>query len=292
MEQENENIVECASTGDMMPEDLARTLDEKMKEQPFDCKQLCRKSVVADDIQFEPGERAEVSIITTDRVDLSAEIILPKGIRLSHFNQTGRPVLWDHNTKLPQVGRCKWIKEQGNKIRAKTIYDERVTKSTSDPFWLDSIWDMILNGLLCAKSVAVLPDPQRGKREPTQEELDLNPTWKGCIVIEQSDLFEYSVCNIGVNPDALITAINTKSVSSEVLSGFGLTIPVDEKKKALDDLIEYVKKNAVPYTPKPKPVKKSPDYNKLLAEALNKIDFNTASIVNEVLSNYKNRGRA
>ena len=283
------NIVECVSTGTQMPDYLATALDARIKNNPEGCKTLVRKAIVVDEVQFEPGERAEVSILSTDQPDLSGEVVIPTGVQYETFNKTDRPVLWGHNWQLPPVGRCVWIKTYKEKIRGKTNYPERVNKTDSTPFWLDSIWDLIATRTLNAKSISFLPNQPYS--EPTEEELEMHPNWKGCKVWRDVDLWEYSCCSIGVNQQALVEVVNSKSLSQDTIANFGLELPVDPKVKEREELISYLK-TAMPYVPKPKPVKKAPDYNKMLCEALNKLNINVDKIVNDILTDKENRGRA
>src|SRR5258708_767334 len=100
------NYVECKSVDAYLPEAEAKEVDELCKTLPEDCRKIVTKSYEAD-IQFEPNERAEVSIISTEAVDSHNEVIILKGVNLDPFRRNS-VVLWNHNrNKL--AGTCKWI---------------------------------------------------------------------------------------------------------------------------------------------------------------------------------------
>ncbi len=220
--------VECKSTGRVVPESMARDIDELTKSLPSDCGWV--EKAYIPEIQFEPGERAEVSIITAETVDKTNEVVLIGGIDFDWF-RANPAILWNHQRNLPTIGECQWIKQHKsgavNTLRAKSVYPQRQTKSedTDRPFWIDQVWDLIScrPPVLKAKSIGFIP--LRPKREPTADELDLHPEWKGAGIWDGIRLYEYSCCSVGICNDALLEAVNSKGFDPACLEALGIDVP-------------------------------------------------------------------
>src|SRR5579862_4839016 len=101
-----ENIVEHANSGLKMPETLARRIDSLSRDLPgdFTYRRIARKS---DSFTLDPGERTDVSVISTDCVDREGECILPGGGDWSGYN---RVVTFAHRYDQLPVGSNWWIR--------------------------------------------------------------------------------------------------------------------------------------------------------------------------------------
>lgn len=302
-------LVESIATGRRMPEATAREIDEIYKSLPADC-HFQTKAIVTDAIQFEPGERSEVSIISTNAVDLDNEVVLPEAIDYKPY-QKSRKVLWNHDHNR-EVAHCLWIKSYKNSIRAKTLYPE----DSDNQELTDRAWFMTQGGILKAKSIGFIP--RLPKREPTNEELSLHPEWAGAGLWDDIILYEYSCCSAGVNSDAIVEAINTKSLDAAMLAALDIAMPEPRavaevlqpwvQKAFADDSVakkiqwlydngedkKYSKEQiaAIAYAHCAKgKVKKSIDITKLLLAALESVTLDPDKIMREALEQYKNRGR-
>lgn len=298
--------VQCKSVPCLLPEHIARKVDELVKTLPTGC-DYQRKAVTVADYHFEPNERAEVSILSTATVDKSNEVVLPEGVDLTTFNGT---VLYNHDPHQI-VGRSVWVKHvpKDNSLRAKTEYFENQDGTESKWYkFVDEVWTMVKAGALRAKSIGF--QPLTPKRDPSPEELASHPDWQGAGIWDKALLLEYSVCPIGINNDALVEAINTKSIAPAVLKALGLPeVTPCPCQKAGDDCvsrkIKWMHDNgegskysddqivAIAYAhchgkkaKKAKKVKKAPD----LAAILEKVDIDFDRVVSLALETYRNRG--
>lgn len=216
--------VACESLGINLPEAVAHDLDTLYNSLPLECKGgYHKKALLADSIQFEPGERAEVSVITTNSVDKSDEVVLPSGVNYDLYRRSGT-VLWQHRQDLPPVASCTWIKTYHDSIRAKSTYPPRAEPDPDRPWYIDQVWDMVLSGILRAKSIGFLPTTP--KREPTPAELESHPEWAGAGVWDSCTLVEYSLCAVGVNNESLVEAVNKKSLDPTRLLEMGISMPI------------------------------------------------------------------
>lgn len=278
------NLVDCASLGIRLPESMAREVDALCPTLPADCRMLRTKAYVADAIQFEPGERAEVSVISSQSHDKSHEVVLIKGMELDAYRKSPI-VLWNHNRDLPPVGRCQWIKthDHDSQLRAKTIYPEDPEGYSDEDIWLPKhVWDLTRTGVLRGKSVGFLP--LKPLREPTPDELSAHPDWQGAGVWEQTRLYEYSCVNVGCNDDALVVEINNKSFDPDKLTRLGLVLP---KRPALTREEAYlICRGAV------KHVKRKADIAKVIEKAVATFKVDPDAIVRKALEMYEARRRA
>src|SRR5438270_4563718 len=82
------NIVQHASSGFVMPEALARRIDELSRALPkdFGYRRLARKS---EQFTLDPGERTDVSFITTHAADREGECVVPAGGDWSTYKPVG-----------------------------------------------------------------------------------------------------------------------------------------------------------------------------------------------------------
>jgi hypothetical protein len=292
--------VECVSTGTRLPESVAKEVDDLFKTLPSDCTYRT-KAIAADAINFEPGERSEVSILTTNSVDWSNEVVLPEGVDMDAYRKS-MVVLWNHDNDKP-IGSCEWIKNHKNSIRAKTVYPADGTELSNQTWIMTKCTPPVLK----AKSIGFLP--RKPLRDATEDELTEHPEWKGAGVWDDVLLLEYSVVPLGCNKDALIEMVNTKSINGAILKSLGMEVPevkqieapeievkqtVEEVAQAvmksglsLQDAIAYVQKNSHKKVVKKKPV----DVNKILADALAGVNLDVDRIVRRALDAHKNRGR-
>ncbi len=212
------NYVEGA-LGFPMLESQARELDRLLKSTPKEYK-YTRKGYTADLEQVLEGERCDISKITSDALDRDNEVVIPKGIDRSLYQQN--PIVcWNHDLATPAIGKCVWIKPSGNGLLAKTQYAKK-PDDWEGSYFPELIFSLTKQQILRGKSIGFLPTEVDS---PSSEEISKNPSWAHCrAVIRQCTLFEYSVCNIGCNQEALV-----QSVSKAFLAKFGIT-PAKAKK--------------------------------------------------------------
>ena len=120
--------------GYTMPETLAQTIDQTMKGLPAECRELGFRRVAAlpQAIEIKDGERADISLITSDAVDRDLEVMMPQGGDWKVF-QKNPVVTFAHRYDELPVGRALWVKrhsdEHTNGWIAKTQY------TTKPPDW-------------------------------------------------------------------------------------------------------------------------------------------------------------
>jgi phage head maturation protease len=220
-------MVECG-LGFPLAEKQARALDQILKSLPKDCTYRKAQSVAS--IELKPGERADISLISSNALDRDNEVLIPKGMRLDLFQQNP-VVMMAHDYSALPVGKCQWIKRDSEGIKAKTIYPEKPDGWEGQ--WMpDAVWHLVKEGVLRGKSVGFLPTKLRA---PTQQEIKANPSWERAnCVIEESILLEFSIAPIPVNPEALTIAVAKGLISEAIAQRLGLSVPAKPKKKVAD----------------------------------------------------------
>lgn len=233
--------------GFRMLDSVAKEVDKMWKRAPSDCKEIGfkRVSFTPESIEFKAGERADVSLITSDIVDRDREVVLPQGIDWSQFRKN--PVVpFGHKYDEPPVGHAQWVKrvksDDANGWIAKTLY---ATKPDDWPgvWFADAVWHLVQTEVLKGKSIGFIPVPG-GVRSPTSEDLKANPDWADShAIIAKCLALEYSVVPVQSNPEALTVQV-AKGLKSGiefpdvVLDALDVVIPqreIDSASKLLED---------------------------------------------------------
>jgi hypothetical protein len=110
-----------------MPDSLAKSLEQLMKTLPKDSAYSYRhaKSVPLT-VELVKGERADISLVSSDSIDRDNEVVLPKGMNLTYFQKNPIVTLAHKYDELP-VGKAQWIRQVEGGIKAKTIYAAKPT---------------------------------------------------------------------------------------------------------------------------------------------------------------------
>lgn len=203
-----------AAFGLRLPEELAKSLDNLLKTLPKECQTLKRKASAGNTMEFVPGERADISVVSTETVDREGEVIIAKGID-SSFYQKNPVVLFGHKYDELPVGRCPWLKSVPGGLKAKTIYSSR-PDNWDGPWLPDAVYSMTKEGILKGKSIGYIPLKLRA---PTKEEVQ----WKAAnVVCESAQLLEFSVAVIPMNPTCLVEAVAKGIVDELTLNRLGM----------------------------------------------------------------------
>lgn len=246
-------------------EETARYLDQLIKTAP---RTAYKKKNLAAEVQFEPGERASIDIITTDSVDHEKEVVLPGGIDVDTYRKNPI-VLFAHDDTKP-IGRSLWIKTNPNGIKSKTVYAKRPDDYQGD-FLPDLVFALVQQQILKGRSIGFFPTEIDA---PTQEQIKARPDWADAnAIITKSVIFEYSVVSVPCNEDALQLAV------SKGLKEFST--------KSLEALGVKVRPTVAPAV---RPIKRI-DENKLLLKMLEQIQIDPDAIARKTIEALKNRGR-
>jgi hypothetical protein len=112
----------------------ARQLDTLLQGLPKSREHANRKTVVAKaPPELTPGQRSDVSCISTESVDCMGEVVLAKAMNDAQFQQNPLVTL-DHCYRMPPVGKSLWRKPvKGGDlmgIKAKTLYPPSPNRGT------------------------------------------------------------------------------------------------------------------------------------------------------------------
>ena len=220
-----------------MMEDDARELDELLEKHSNDSAFSYKHVVKNDSFEcFIEKEHADVSIVTDDSIDKDKEVVDPKGVDWTTFRKNPVVTL-QHAYYLPPVGKSLWQKQVKNSWKAKTQYINRPENHPSEKEWIpDTIWHMIKEGYMPAKSVGFLP--LKG-HSPTQEDISKDVNMHGVKFIYDSiKVFEYAACYIGSNDNALVedVAKGVIKMPSDLAALF--RIKIEEKKEEIKKKLE------------------------------------------------------
>jgi hypothetical protein len=178
--------------------------------------------------ELNPGERSDVSWISTESVDRCSEVVVARGMNDSQF--AGNPlVTLGHAYWLPPVGKSLWrrrVKDGGHVgIKAKTQYPPRPDSWPDGESWpSDKVFALIQAGLLQGKSIGFLPTKVH---IPDDAERQKNAWGDVALVIDEWLLLEYACVFLPANQDALVEAVSkgAADLPPEFLRALGVELP-------------------------------------------------------------------
>jgi hypothetical protein len=213
----------------------AIALDAIIKSLPGSDEFRYRKAVIAKGAsEVLPGERCDVSWISTETPDRVKDVVIARGMNDSQF-KLNPIVTMDHNYALPPIGKSLWRKAvrdgEVSGIKAKTQYPTRPgTWPEGQPWPADVALSLVQADLLRGKSVGLLPTKVH---IPNQTELD-SLGWKGkaSLVIDEWLLMEYACTFLPVHQQAVVEAVSKGEVviPEEMLKVMGLDIDIFTRK--------------------------------------------------------------
>jgi hypothetical protein len=148
-----------------MKDAQAQALDALLRELPQDDLHAPGKLIVKGVADLLPGERADISWISTESTDRERDVLLARGMDDSHY-ALNPIVTLQHAYWMPPAGRSLWrrkVSEDGIKgVKAKTLYPTRPESLPEDSPWLpDEMFPLLQAGLCNGKSVGFIPRKAR-----------------------------------------------------------------------------------------------------------------------------------
>ncbi len=210
-----------------MPDKTARAVDALLKTLPKTKDYEYRKTLVArPPTELNPGERSDVSWISTESVDRMGEVVAARGMNDGQF-QLNPLVTLGHAYWMPPVGKSLWRKrvKDGDLvgIKAKTLYPPRPEAWPAGDEWPpDKVLALVQAGLLQGKSIGFLPT--RIHIPDTKEATERGWGDRVGLVIDEWLLLEYACVFLPANQDALVEAVSKGAVGldAELLRALGL----------------------------------------------------------------------
>jgi len=214
-----------------MQETDARDLEKKLDSGEYSPFRLVKSDAFE---HFVEGERADVSVISDASVDKEGEVIDPKSLDFTTFRKN--PVVaWNHNYSIPPVGKSIWQKcIGGNCWKAKTTYISKPDDYPKEQPWLpDSIFHMIKSGSMKGKSIGgAVKWKQPTEADATRLGFELSKCKR---ISESVEVFEYSVCPIGINSNTIVEAVSK-----------GVKWPIDVLSNEWPEILELLKQQEDP----------------------------------------------
>jgi hypothetical protein len=192
-----------------MKDRQARALEALLPTIPTDQRECHKATVLAATTELLPGERADVSWISTEDVDRYKEVLLANGMDDSHYKMNPIVTL-EHCYYRPPIGRSLWRKKvkDGERlgIKAKTVYPTRPDEWTEEVWDPDCAFALVKAGLLAGKSVGFITLESHA---PTEEEIRKNPAWAGIRrVVTKWLLLEYACTAFPCNPATITEQVS------------------------------------------------------------------------------------
>lgn len=247
-----------------MKDEHAQALEQVLKDLPKTDEYVYRKAVSPNAIkEINPGERSDVSWISTESPDRMGEVVLARGMNSSQFAKNPLVTI-QHDYYAPPIGKSLWQKraKDGDLIgvKAKTKYPPRPDDWPKDadgkeaPWPPDKVFSLVKADILLGKSIGFLP---LKAHVPDTKEYKANGWEENSVqrVFDEWLLLEYAVCFMPCNQDALVEAV-----------GKGIDIPLDLRRAlGLDDALFTRPKQAPPPAVVEKAVEPPPAREKVIS---------------------------
>jgi hypothetical protein len=196
----------------------AFALDAILKALPKDDAFAYRKSLIAEKpSEVLPGERSDVSWITTEDPDRTKEVVLARGLNDSQF-RLNPIVTLQHQYHLPPVARSLWRKvvRDGERrgVKAKSQYPTKPA-DWQGTWPADVAFSLVQADLLRGKSIGFLPTKVHS---PKDHECEQQGWADVSLVIDEWILLEYACTFLKGNPK--INGCKTRQFRG-VSAGFG-----------------------------------------------------------------------
>ncbi len=204
-----------------MKDAQARALDAILKEYPAATPRFV--TLERAPAELLPGDRADISWITTEDIDRDREIVVARGMKDDHF-KLNPIVTLQHCYHLPPVGKSLWLKRASDGptrgIKAKTQYPRR-PDDWPDDWPPDITFSLIQAGLLRGKSIGFLPLKSHA---PTEDEIRKRPDLVDCRrIIDEWLLLEYACVYLPSQQNAIVEAVSKGvAIPDRILDLFGI----------------------------------------------------------------------
>ena len=188
----------------------AFALEAILKALPKDDAFRYRKAVVEKALtELAPGERSDVSWISTEDPDRVGDVVLARGMNDAQFKHNPIVTL-NHAYGVPPVGKSLWRKcvKDGDLrgIKAKTQYPARPADWGDGKEWpADIAFSLVHADLLRGKSIGFLPTRVH---MPDDKEVEKH-NWKGvACVIDEWILLEYACVFLPAQQNAVVESVS------------------------------------------------------------------------------------
>jgi hypothetical protein len=186
----------------------AFAVDAILRGLPKDQSFAYRKAVIErGPTELLPGDRADVSWISTEDPDRCGDVVIARGMNDSQF-KLNPIVTLNHCYRQPPVGRSLWRKlvKEGDLrgIKAKTIYPARPADWAGD--WpADIAFSLVQADLLRGKSIGFLPVKVH---VPADKEMRERGWTKVGLVIDEWILLEYACVFLPAQQNAVVESVS------------------------------------------------------------------------------------
>lgn len=221
---------------------------------------IARVAKAPETMELRPAAREEVSLITTEALDLDREVILADGLEWGYFEANGKNVTWAHHYDMLPIGKGLWFKtgEGPSGVRGvlgATQYAKRPDWWPEGQVWFaDAVAHYVFElGQLRGRSIGFVPT---AIRKPTAKDVEGRPELEECNwIIARAVALEWAVCVVQCNPDAVrfdVEKARALGIATPelMLKAFGIEAPPAEPAKPEPP---KPKARPTPAAPKPEP---------------------------------------
>jgi hypothetical protein len=167
-------------------------------------------------------------VINQQTPDRLGDIVVQRGMDSSLWDKNP-VVLWSHERKeLPPIGRgMNKVIDTSNGVDRTIASVEFAPKEASQ--FAENLYQLGKAGFLKATSIGIFPTDIKDVTDAERKELGMTP-WG--VYIEKSEMFEFSLCSIGMHPEALelqMKKFEAAGISDRTTRDFLKKFPLTER---------------------------------------------------------------
>ena len=184
------------------------------KKVPLDaatCKALCKEA----GLEYLEGYETRVFeyLVTDETPDRVGDVVKASGVDLKNYKKNAVIMAYHNYQSLP-VGKAikVWYDNTSESIKAFALF---LDKRVDDTGFSDTVFRYIQSGALRGASIGFRTLEQYSPNNPEErKQLKLG---KYGVLVSKSEMLEFSVCPIGMNPSAGVKAVEGTEITEEDL---------------------------------------------------------------------------
>jgi hypothetical protein len=155
------------------------------------------KAILRSEIK-KAGDGTYEFIMSDETIDREGEVIKVDGWDLRNFKENNI-LLWGHRHDIPGVGVVGRAMKEDGKLVAKSV------RFASEGIYdlADTVHGLVDDKVLKAVSVGYIPKKRSYPKQEEDETAGIKGKRKPRVITEEAELYELSIVNVGMNPNAL-----------------------------------------------------------------------------------------
>ena len=203
--------------------------------------------------------------ITDQTVDHDNEVILSQGMDAKHFLESDPTIFFNHKYDTIPVAKCISLKKFDDHVMATCQFMPRPENHPESAEWLpDTLFAAYQGGYLSGFSIGY--KTKKARRATANDRDKFGPDVER--VIEQYEMFEFSVAPKGANKNALTEMVSKSLISEEEVKTYFSDLEVKATEEPTEEEVQHAEEIAEVLEDKPEVVEDKPEESKAVKQTV------------------------